>query len=255
MLALKLLLVPGFLALVSLAGRRFGPAFAGWLAGFPVVAGSILFVLALEHGAGFAADAATAALPAVFASTCFSLAYARACIRRPWTRASPLAIGAWALASVAVSLLPPDARLGFAIACASLLVAPPLFPAVATLPCASRVSQRELALRMAAGAALTVLVSALAAAIGPARSGILSVFPVIGVVLTAFSQREAGPAFVVSLIKPMLRGLWSFIAFCVALAALLPRAGIAPAFAAAALLAVLVQGAMRAWLQRRAVTN
>lgn len=245
MLALKLLLVPGFLALVSLAGRRWGPGVAGWLAGFPAVAGSILFVLALEHGAAFAATAATASLAAVFASTCFSLAYANACVHRPWTVASPLAIGAWALASFALSLLPTRPSLGLAIALASLLIAPRLFPRVAAPPRASRLDRRELALRMAAGAALTLAVSALAAAIGPARSGILSVFPVIGVVLTAFSQREAGPAFVVRLVQAMLRGLWSFIAFCLVLGALLPRVGIAPAFAAAALTAVLVQGAFR----------
>jgi hypothetical protein len=44
MLALKLLLVPMFLALVSMAGKRWGPAIAGWLAGFPIVAGPILWL-------------------------------------------------------------------------------------------------------------------------------------------------------------------------------------------------------------------
>lgn len=44
MLALRLLLVPAFLALLTLAGRLFGPGIAGWLAG------PILLVLALENG-------------------------------------------------------------------------------------------------------------------------------------------------------------------------------------------------------------
>jgi len=35
MLALKLVLVPGFLLLVTLAARRWGPSFGGWLAGLP----------------------------------------------------------------------------------------------------------------------------------------------------------------------------------------------------------------------------
>ena len=35
MLALKLLLVPAFLLLISLAGRRWGPEVAGWLAPMP----------------------------------------------------------------------------------------------------------------------------------------------------------------------------------------------------------------------------
>ena len=50
MLALKLLLVPCFLLLVSLAGRRWGAHVVGWLAGLPVVAGPILYFLALEQG-------------------------------------------------------------------------------------------------------------------------------------------------------------------------------------------------------------
>ena len=60
MLALKLVVVPTFLALVSLAARRWGPGFAGWLAGLPVVAGPILVFIALERGAAFASDAACA---------------------------------------------------------------------------------------------------------------------------------------------------------------------------------------------------
>jgi len=245
MLALKLLLVPSFLALVSLAGRRWGPAVAGWLAGFPVVGGSILFVLSLEQGASFAASAATGSLSAVLASVVFSVAYAQACLRSPWTLASPIAIGAWALASLGLSLLPVSLPLAFGIALLTLLAAPYLFPAIDLPILPSRFDTRELLLRMAIGAGLTLVVSALADAIGPSRSGILSVFPVLGSVLTIFSQRSSGPAFVVTLVRAMARGLWSFMVFCLLLALLLPRIGIAASFAAATLIALLVQGILR----------
>lgn len=52
-LALKLTLVPLLIYLVTLAGRRWGPAVAGWLA-FPIVAGPTLLTLALEQGLPFA---------------------------------------------------------------------------------------------------------------------------------------------------------------------------------------------------------
>ena len=64
MLALKLFLVPACLALLSLAARAWGPRIAGWLAGLPIVAGPILFFLALERGTAFGAQAAGAALGA-----------------------------------------------------------------------------------------------------------------------------------------------------------------------------------------------
>lgn len=245
MLALKLLLVPAFLALVSLAGRRWGPGMAGWLAGFPAVGGSILFVLALEQGSAFVAHAATASLSAVLSSVLFSVAYSHACLRHGWWLASPFAIGTWALASFGLSLLPVSLPLSLAIALATMTVSQRLFPGIAKPPLPSRFDGRELLLRMLAGASLTLTVSALATAVGPEHSGILSAFPVIGAVLTIFSQRSSGPEFVVALTSAMVRGLWSFTAFCTLLAVLLPRLSLAASFAAATLAAVLLQGGMR----------
>jgi hypothetical protein len=46
LLALKLALVPGFLAALTMAGRVWGPSVAGWLAALPVVAGPIVLLLA-----------------------------------------------------------------------------------------------------------------------------------------------------------------------------------------------------------------
>jgi len=53
-LALKLTLVPLLIYLVTLAGRRWGPAVAGRLSAFPIVAGPTLLTLALEQGLPFA---------------------------------------------------------------------------------------------------------------------------------------------------------------------------------------------------------
>ncbi|MGJ9417478.1 hypothetical protein ACHAC9_06855 [Massilia sp. CMS3.1] len=79
--ALKLFLVPLLILLVTLAGRRWGPAVAGWLSAFPIVAGPILSALTLEQGAAFAARAAEGTLLAVVAILVFSLAYAWASSR------------------------------------------------------------------------------------------------------------------------------------------------------------------------------
>lgn len=91
-LALKLLLVPTFLLLVSLASQRWGPKVAGWLAGLPVVAGPILGFIALEQGPAFAAAAAATAAAGLLASVSFSIAYARAAYTRAWPGAMGLAL-------------------------------------------------------------------------------------------------------------------------------------------------------------------
>ena len=84
MLALKLALVPSLIGAVTLAGRRWGPGVAGWLSAFPIVAGPILFVIAIEKGAHFAQVAATGTLSAVLAIIVFGLSYAWIAINHSW---------------------------------------------------------------------------------------------------------------------------------------------------------------------------
>jgi hypothetical protein len=83
-LLLKLLLVPGLVAAVTLAVRRWGPAVGGWLAGLPVVAGPVLVFYAIEQGPAFAAQAAHATLAGLIATVAFAVAYARCSVRLRW---------------------------------------------------------------------------------------------------------------------------------------------------------------------------
>ncbi|MDS1024806.1 hypothetical protein RCF29_12255, partial [Burkholderia pseudomallei] len=106
MLALKLTLVPLFLLLVSIAGRRWGPSIAGWLAGLPVVAGPILFLVAVERGPAFGAHAALLSLSAIAASEAFSFAYAWTCRRHRRPLALAAGLAAWAAAASALARLP-----------------------------------------------------------------------------------------------------------------------------------------------------
>ena len=101
-LALKLALVPLLIWLVTLAGRRWGPAVAGWLSAFPIVAAPILLTLALEQGAPFAAGAAEGTLAAVIATLAFCLAYAWACGRFGVAGSMLLALSGWGLAVAAL---------------------------------------------------------------------------------------------------------------------------------------------------------
>jgi hypothetical protein len=238
LLALKLLLVPTLLAVISVAGRRWGPGVAGWLAGFPSLTGPILLFLALERGAEFAVPATVFALSAVSAALVFGIAYAWACLRLHWFGAWLCALLAW-LAAVAVLVrVPPTLAGSLAISLGLLLLAPRLFPKPRGKWGASAVPPYELALRMAAGAGMVLAVTAVAETVGPAWTGLLAVFPVFTSVLAVFSQRASGPGF------------YAFLAFCVVVALLLPSEGVGAAFATAVLLAVAVQGAARAVMMR-----
>ncbi|MFG6415370.1 hypothetical protein ACG02S_15840 [Roseateles sp. DC23W] len=241
MLLLKLFLVPLFLLLLTLAGRRWGPSVAGWLAGLPVVAGPILLFLSLEHGAGFAADAAAAALSAVVASVSFSVAYSHAAQRWGWRVSLALALIAWGVAALCLSFIPPSATTSLAVSLLVLAIAPRLFPHMDESSIARVFSVGELGGRMVAGALLTLAVTFAANLVGSTWSGLLAVFPLLGSVLAVFSHRANGPAFVAHLLRGMAAGLYSFVAFCFALSVSLPEAGIALAFAASGLIGVAVQ--------------
>ena len=250
LLALKLLLVPTLLAVISVAGRRWGPGVAGWLAGFPSLTGPILLFLAIERGVEFAVPAAIFALSAVAAALVFGIAYAWACLRLHWFGAWMCALLFW-LAAVAVLVrIPPTLAGSLAISLGLLVLAPRLFPKPRGPWGASAVPPYELALRMAAGAGMVLAVTAMAEALGPAWTGLLAVFPVFSSVLAVFSHRANGAGFVVAMLRAMTGGFYAFIAFCVAVALLLPTEGVAATFVFATALAVAVQGAAKAVMMR-----
>ena len=251
MLALKLLLVPALLALISLAGKRWGPEVAGWLAGFPALTGPILLLLALEKGPAFAATAAMVSLSAVFGAVAYLVTYARTC-RRHSPGVSLLAgLGSWSCAALLLTRLPPNAYASLLIALLTLAIAPRLFPRVSTPLGRAHLPRYELLLRMLAGAALTLSVTTLASAIGPAWSGMFAVFPLLSIVLSVFSHHGSGPAFAATLLKAMIWGLYALASFCLTLALLLPRLNLATAFAAATAVAVAVQWGLKSRLRQK----
>ena len=227
MLLLKLVLVPCALAAASWAGRRWGPAAAGWLAGLPIVGGPILFFLAVERGAQFAAQAAAASLAAVVASLSFGAAYAWGAVRGRWPAALLGGLAAWGAAAALLARLPASVWASLAAALVALIAAPWIFPPQPAQVPARRLPRTELLLRMVAGVALTFLVTLAAARIGPTWSGLLTVFPVLGIVLAVFSHLSSGPAFVVALFRAMAAGLYGFAAFCLCLALTLGPLGLA----------------------------
>jgi hypothetical protein len=245
MLTLKLTLVPFFLFVISLAGKRWGPGIAGWLAGLPVIAGPILFLLVLIHGPNFGVHAATLSLSAILASEAFNFAYAWSCRSLRWPVALCLGLASWLVAAGGLAMMP--ASPGWAIAVAAIAVAfgQTFLPRSNAQVAGGRLTWTDLAGRMAAGAALTFFVTTLSAEIGPGWSGILAVFPMLGSILSVSSHRSHGPDFVISMLRGMVLGRFSFAAFCLCLIFSLPRQGTAAAFIEAAALAILVQWATR----------
>jgi uncharacterized membrane protein YfcA len=255
LLALKLLLVPSFLLLVSLAGKRWGPAVAGSLAGLPLVTGPILFFLAMEHGETFAAAAAASALSAVLGSAAFGATYANAAQRTSWLLALLVALLAWLGSILFLAWLPASFAISLAVAVVTLAAAPRMFPIRIAQVGIHAISKAELASRMIAGAGATVAVTFASSTLGHGWSGLLAVFPVLGSVLAVFSHRREGAANTAVLLYAMATGLYPFTAFCSVLVVALPRVAIAGAFALAVAGALVVQVVIQTMLMVRGTGN
>ena len=244
------MLVPALIGAITLASRRWGPASAGWLAGFPIVTGPILLFVALEQGPQFASVTAAGALAGGLAWLVFAFSYAWAATRLSWLLA--LLIGLWAYLAVGIALVyaaPPFAWIAVTVV-VTVLLAPLGFPRLSEPIGRAASSCVELAARMIAGGVLTVSVTHLSPMLGPKFSGLFAVFPVMGIVLAAFSHRASGNTFTIHLLRGMVSGFYSFTAFCLAVTFSVNAVGIATGFMLALCVSLAVHLCML-WLMRR----
>jgi len=227
MLALKLLLVPSCIAIITLASHRWGPKVGGWLAGFPVIVGPILLILALDRGIAFAIDAAIMSLAGIFALIAFGVAYAWSGRYWGWFSSAVLGLIVWfAAATFLVATVNGLVRASI-IAAIALIAAPWSFPIptrhvnLETPPVANakyvKPASGELFVRMLASLIVTLGVTMSSQALGPMWSGVLAIFPTLGGVLAVFSHATHGGDYAATLLRGMAMGLWSIAAFTLTL--------------------------------------
>ena len=212
MLLLKLTIVPLFIALVTLAGRKWGTQLAGLLGGLPIVAGPIVVFLALEQGQAFGVVASTSAMASVLALLAFGVAYSWFSLSKTWPVTYALSLIVWTAIAFLLAQLTLTPFIAVALALVAIVFTPILLPKVAATP-SNSTTLNDLPLRLMAGAALTLAVTQSAHLLGGNWSGILAVFPVIGSVLAIFTHRSQGAAAVTQLYRGMVKGLCSLTLF------------------------------------------
>ena len=238
-IAVKLVFVPALIYLVTWVGNKWGPAVAGWLSAFPVVAGPILGVMTFEQGAEFGAAAAQGTLLAVNAILVFSLVYAWASAKFSVLGSLLCSLTVYAITVAALSVLRLPLVACFLLVILMLVIAPMLLPHASAED--SRVVPNTVLWRMLAGAFLVMSVTFFAANLGPRLSGLLAMFPVMGTVLIGFSHHHSGRYFAISMLRGMMFGYYAFACFCAILALLLVKQPTILAFGAALACAIAVQ--------------
>lgn len=254
LLAIRILLAPSFVVLASLATRRFGARLGGVVAGLPVIAGPILLVLALEHGAAFASRAAVGVLLGMVGLAAFVLAYVAASARLRWPGALVVAYAAFALGVVAMRPVSVAPVVAFAVACGALALTLVLLPRP---PHAVRDELRhprwDLPVRAGCTMAIVVTVTAVASSLGPHLSGLLTAFPVVTAVLSAFTHAQRGRSEAIRLFRGFTVGFFAYAVFCLLVATAIRPLGVAACFLLATSAALAVQAAAVAPTGRAAV--
>lgn len=214
LLLAKLLLVPAFVAGVTAAGRRWGARVGGVLTALPMVAGPALVFYALEQGDDFATEAARMTLLGILATAAWCVAYAHGARRARWLPSVAMGCAAFAAVATVVSRVETSRTAALMLTVAGLVAAHGLLPAPTSRGEALRRPDWDLPMRMATAAALVLLLTALAARLGPSVSGLLAAFPVVTAIVGAFTHAQQGAAAVTVYFRGLLRGLHSFALFC-----------------------------------------
>ena len=235
MLILKLTIVPLGLLLFGIVERLHGPRVAGWLAGFPIVGGPLLLFMTLDHGLAFGAQAALGAYFGLLPWLAFTIVYAFCSRRLNWLWCAAVGFAIWSLVALLAIALQEGPRwlelLPFMAFVGALFVYPRAAPSD---------EEREhvwwgLPARMIAGAALTILITEFAGAMGSRWSGIFSTFPVMGSIICISSHLQYGRHAVQEAVAGMTMGLASVGTFCFVLYLLLGMMAMWPAFGLALL--------------------
>src|SRR4029453_15046574 len=222
-LTLKLVATPALIGTATLVGRRWGQSIGGWLVGLPLTTRPVAFFIRPSAGAAFGGAAAAGSLGGAVAEAAFAVAYGRSASRSGWLPS--LLAGSMAYAAVAAVLqgLGLGPVLLFGVAVVALIVSLQLIPSESPGTASAPPPRWDVPARMVLATAVVLALTALAPRLGPTLSGLLATYPLFAAILTAFGHRLQGAGAAVSVLRGLLFGLFSFVAFCLVLAlALVP---------------------------------
>jgi hypothetical protein len=235
LLGLKLLLTPVLAALLTLATRRWGTTVGGVLAGLPLVSGPASFFFALQYGVGFAHAAVVGTLLALIGVTACIVTYGRLARRLAWPWCVAAALFAYVVVIAVIWQLEVPIAGAAALALTVLIAAILTTAKLVHSPAPRRISWSELALRAVIATSLILAVTAVAGVVGPVLAGAIAPFPVVVMVLTAFTHRHEGGAGAAALLRGVLVSLPAFVGFFLVVGYGVERWSLASTYGAATL--------------------
>ena len=251
LLLLKIALPPILVAIMSLVARWWGPTIGGLLMGLPWMTGPVLVFLALDKGVEFAVEACTGIELGVICVAAFMLAYAAASTFTRWpasVAAGAAAFGASALAMRDVALTLPEAA---AVASASLVLAYLVLPRPRAPAVTAALPWWDIPARMLSTFVLVGAILLTADQLGPRLSGIVSTYPTMVTVISAFTHHQWGRDAVRRLLRGLALSLLVFVVFFLAVGMCMPTLGLVTSFAIAAALVLAIHAILLVSMRAR----
>jgi len=210
-LIVKMAITAGFVLAATITAERAGPLVGGLVATLPLGAGPVYVFLALDHDAHFIAQGAVASLAINAANAVFALCYALLAQRRSLIVSLPGAFLAWLVFALTVHAMmwsfTTAALMNAVVLSVCLKIARPLREV--RMP-AYRARWYELAMRAAMVAVLVNVTVTLSFTIGPGRTGILAVFPIILMSIILILHRRVGGPPTAAVMANAVTGLIGF---------------------------------------------
>jgi hypothetical protein len=238
MLLLKLTLAPLLVAAATVVAQKWGARVGGVLMGLPLTTGPIFLLLAIDQGPHFAAGATVGILFGIVGLAAFAVAYAATSSWAGW----PASLSS---ATTAFFALSAGARqLGSGVVVAGLAAWLAQVIAIQLIqrpePGVARAAPPwwDLWVRILAVAALTLAITAVAAKLGPVRSGVLGTYPVAITVVVTFTHRQFGRNAALAMLRGSVLSWISFASCFLAIGLSLETIGTVWAIGLGALAAV-----------------
>ena len=213
LLLTKLILMPLVMAVVTLAGRRWGNKVGGVIASMPWIAGPILLFFILEQGTAFGIRAVPGVLTGILSLIAFCSSYAQLSRRFNWWLALPMSYVVY----LSVALLFTQFRLSLLVVYGIVLVCVALtlrfFPVPTNQSVQPRRLPHDLIIRMVVATLFLLAITALAGLLGPTWSGILTPFPIITSILAVFTHVSQGSNGAIVSLRGIMMGLFGFTTF------------------------------------------
>lgn len=238
----KLIATPFFIGSATLAGRRWGSVVNGLIVGLPLTTGPISFILAHQYGLEFATKAASGNLAGQVSMCIFCLTYSIVAQKGNWTISAVFAITSYLAMTAILNRFSWQLFPAFIVLLIAIILILQILPQYPTSQNRSTPPKWDLPARIIVATVFVISLTAFANVLGAQLSGLISTFPIFGVIFATFTHVQQGVQTVSNLLRGIVFGSISYAFFFIVIGICLKPFGITITYIIALGVAMAVSG-------------